>query len=184
MELMIPLFVELTLNLSNSESITHVKIRLKGLVRTVVLKMNGSGRHPVVDEIVFWEDSRDLYTDGAFLPANESSDPLKLQGVFNFPFSLHLPPNIPRVSATTGEIRKYRLPPSFVLNASTSINGATDEWASVRYFVSDSHVPKFSHFLIRFRSQVKVTVGRKGMLKQNERLIVRLFHLDEVNSSN
>lgn len=166
-------FADLTLNLPNPEPITHVKIRIKGLVRTVVLKMNGSGRHPVVDEVIFWEDTRELYTDGAFLAANESSDPLKLQGVFNFPFSLHLPPNIPRVSAATGEIRKYRLPPSFVLNASTSINGGNDEWASVRYFVSQSAtirlaIPNFASL------QVKVTVGRKGMLKQNERLLVRL----------
>lgn len=130
-----PLCSDLTLNLPNPEPITHVKIRIKGLVRTVVLKMNGSGRHPVVDEVVFWEDSRELYTDGAFLAANESNDPLKLQGTFSFPFSLHLPPNIPRVSAATGEVRKYRLPPSFVLNASSGINGGSDEWASVRYFV-------------------------------------------------
>ena len=119
--------------------------------------MNGSGRHPVVDEVIFWENSLDLYTDGAFLAANESSDPLKLQGVFSFPFSLHLPPSIPRISAATGEIRKYRLPPSFVLSASSGINGGSDEWASVRYFV-------------------KVTVGRKGMLKQNERLLVGPNH--------
>ncbi|KAL8292346.1 hypothetical protein RQP46_001812 [Phenoliferia psychrophenolica] len=53
---------ELKLSLPQPESITHIKIRLKGLVRTMVMRIHGSGRHPVTEDVLIWEDAATLWT--------------------------------------------------------------------------------------------------------------------------
>ena len=45
----------LQVHLREPESITHVRVRLKGMVRTLVQKAHASGRHPVSDEVDFFE---------------------------------------------------------------------------------------------------------------------------------
>lgn len=123
--------------------------------------MPRTGRHPVGDEIVFWEESVDLFTESDILPGNESPDPDKLQGVFSFPFSLHLPPKITHTVYNPlnqmNQSSAFNLPPSFVLSGGEDSRGL-NEWASCRYYC-------------------KVTLGRKGFLKANERLIVPLIFL-------
>ncbi|BGP40699.1 hypothetical protein JCM10449v2_004661 [Rhodotorula kratochvilovae] len=153
--------------LREPETITHIRVRLKGMVRTLVQKAHASGRHPVSDEVEFFEDGRVLWTapsnGGApeYLPGNTSSDPLKLQGTFTFPFSLVLPgrlTQVPEMDLPPG--RAIRPPPSFMLDSSTAqpagghlTVGVGAFEASCRYFL-------------------KVTLGRKGLLKMNERWIV------------
>lgn len=115
-----------------------------------------SGRHPVAEEVIFWEDAVDLWSESSGPPlASTSSDPSKLQGEFTFPFQLKLPAQITRVSAQ-GASRKYSLPPSFVLSSDEGLGSG--EWASTRYFV-------------------KVTLRRRGLLKANDRLIVPVMFL-------
>ncbi|GAA6055310.1 hypothetical protein JCM3770_004833 [Rhodotorula araucariae] len=153
--------------LREPETITHIRIRLKGMVRTLVQKAHASGRHPVSDEVDFFEDGRVLWTapphGGTLehLPGNTSPDPLKLQGTFTFPFSLTLPGRltlVPEMELPPG--RAIRPPPSFMLDSSTAqpagghlTVGVGAFEASCRYFL-------------------KVTLGRKGLLKMNERWIV------------
>lgn len=111
--------------------------------------MASNGRHPVVDEVVFWEDGITLYSAGDFLAANDSEDASKLQGEFLFPFSLKLPSRIARSNSANSESRSYKLPPTFYLSSDQGMGGMSgQEFASVRYFV-------------------KTTLGRKGILKSN-----------------
>ena len=84
----------------------------------------------------------------------------QLQGQFAFPFSLAIPGQVLYDGGVTRP-----LPPSFVLAGGgigggggfgSSIRGS--EWASCRYYV-------------------KVTLGRKGLLKVNERFIVPVIYV-------
>lgn len=113
------------------------------------------------------EDAATLYstTTSTVLPAgNLSSDPLKLQGTFEFPFKLHLPSRVARIpeelpaDGTPLRSTWLTLPPSFVLSGEANGGARGSEWASCRYFL-------------------KVTLGRKGLLKSNERLIVPIIYL-------
>lgn len=147
----------LHLILPQPELITHIRIRVKGITRTLVLKESAyrwtcsfsstpdsflranasfslydmTGRHPVGDEVTFWEESIDLYseTTPTVLPNNESADPTKTKGTFSFPFTLHLPSKVqaPGIGAAI-----FSLPPSFVLNGGAE-NRGMNEWASCRY---------------------------------------------------
>lgn len=154
----------LTLNLVQPEAITHVKIRIKGVVRTMVLKVHGSGRHQVTDEVSIWEDSANLWhEDSGDVPSgNRTNENGKLMGVFTFTFRLHIPNKVRRPSFNpdgTTSSKSLRLPPSFVLSGDHGSPGMRgNDWASCRYFI-------------------KVTLGRKGMLKINERLILPLIYL-------
>ncbi|GAA5932192.1 hypothetical protein JCM1841_001223 [Sporobolomyces salmonicolor] len=166
--------------LKEPEGVTHIKIRLKGIIRTLVMKAHASGRHPVSDEVTFHESAQTLYSSTTFLPDNASTDPDKLQGIFTFPFALSIPARITHLpvpapslssgaSSPTALDRPIRPPPSFMLDSLarvTSLNPSdglgqtrasglsTGGWeGSVRYFV-------------------KVTLGRRGLLKLNERWII------------
>ncbi|GAA5864052.1 hypothetical protein JCM1840_000686 [Sporobolomyces johnsonii] len=165
--------------LREPEGVTHIKIRLKGIIRTLVMKAHASGRHPVSDELTFHESAQTLYSSSTFLPDNASTDPDKLQGIFTFPFSLsiparitHLPipaPSLAGASSPAALDRPIRPPPSFMFdslaraNSSNPLDGlgqtrasclANGGWeGSVRYFL-------------------KVTLGRRGLLKLNERWVI------------
>ncbi|KAI5477556.1 hypothetical protein MNV49_006144 [Pseudohyphozyma bogoriensis] len=145
--------------LPSSETITHVKIRIKGVVQTMVMRIHGSGRHPVNEEVLIWEDAATLWSaDNPTSPeGNESADPTKLQGKLTFPFRLHLPSRVTIRTSAPGVVRKVRLPPSFVLTTDGG-GAARADWASCKYFI-------------------KVTLGRKGLLKVNERISVPLVYL-------
>jgi hypothetical protein len=113
-------------------------------------QVHGSGRHPVTDESVIWEDSKQLWDPEIFLASNESTDPTKLQGTFTFPFKLVIPGRVAgSPNAVGASLRRPRpTPPSFVLSGTANdvSVGKGAEWASCRYFV-------------------KVTMGRRGLLK-------------------
>ncbi|GAA5987477.1 hypothetical protein JCM11641_003842 [Rhodosporidiobolus odoratus] len=154
--------------LKEPEGITHVRVRVKGIIRTMVMQAQSSGRHPLTDELVFLSSSRTLWTstpsNGSAperLPGNKSTDPTKLHGTFLFPFSLpvpgkitHLPPSSDLLGIGVSEgdplPRPIRPPPSFMLDSRPTTGGFE---ASCRYYL-------------------KVTVGRKGLFKLNERFIV------------
>lgn len=68
-----------------------------------------------------------------------------------------------------------RLPPSFVLQADGPTTTARADWASCR-FVTYLVSIKMRLTLLRDRYFVKVTMGRKGFLKTNERLIVPITY--------
>ncbi|KDE03945.1 hypothetical protein MVLG_05579 [Microbotryum lychnidis-dioicae p1A1 Lamole] len=149
---------KLVLQLPNPEAISQVRVRVKGIVRSLVLKVHGSGRHPVTDEVTIWEDGVELYSSSQLLSNNQSSDPSKLQGSFEFEFELKIPAKCsgsPKALATT--LRTLRpTPPSFVLSTDSDDPrawGKGAEWAACRYYV-------------------KVTASRKGLLTLNDRLIV------------
>lgn len=122
----------MTLQLDHPETITHLKIRLKGLVSTLVMKIQGSGRSSLTDERLIWEDSISLWsqdTDGN-LPLNLSPDIKHHQGVFTFPFKLHIPA---RVDSFIEPGKRMRLPPSFVLSGEIAPGmRTTTDWASCR----------------------------------------------------
>ncbi|SCV70138.1 BQ2448_1532 [Microbotryum intermedium] len=116
------------------------------------------GRHPVTDEVTIWEDGVELYSSSQALINNQSSDPAKLQGSFEFEFELKIPAKCsgpPKALATS--VRTLRpTPPSFVLSTDSDDPrawGKGAEWAACRYYV-------------------KVTASRKGLLTPNDRLIV------------
>ncbi|KAM0753262.1 hypothetical protein T439DRAFT_323903 [Meredithblackwellia eburnea MCA 4105] len=145
---------QLIVNLPSPEQITHIKIRLKAIVRTMVMRVHGSGRHPVNEDLLIWEDSKTLYTS----TTGDNAEVGKLSGTTSYPFSLHLPSRVSLIAPA----RKVRLPPSFVLATdatghSTDGGGRGTEWASCRYFV-------------------KVTLGRKGFFKVSERITVPLIY--------
>ncbi|GAA5851726.1 hypothetical protein JCM8547_001186 [Rhodosporidiobolus lusitaniae] len=177
--------------LPEPEGITHIRVRVKGVVRTLVSKAQVSGRHPISDEICFVSSSRTLWTstpsNGSspeVLPSNRSSDPYKLHGTFTFPFSLsipgkitHLPPSSDLGVPTAGEPlgRPIRPPPSFMLDSATVATST-----AVQREEDGSVLPGSSSRLGgagyegSVRYYLKVTLGRKGMLKVNERWIVPL----------
>lgn len=162
----VPIDGTLLVSLPTAEAISFIKIRVKCMVRTMVMRVHGSSRHPVVDERVLWEDQQLLWEQNGdtFLPANESSDPAKLQGRFEFPFELKLPGRFPVQTDPASPIlaRSRAPPPSFVLSgtAGPDATGLTKgaEWASARYYI-------------------KVTLARKGLLKINERFITPLIYV-------
>lgn len=115
----------------------------------MVMKVHGSGRHPIGDEVVLCEDSDDLWTPEMSLLNNESADPTKLQGTFTFTYRLKIPGRIRSAQGAdpAAPRRSRATPPSFVLSGNASEGaGKGVEWASCRYYV-------------------KVTMGRKGLLK-------------------
>ncbi|KAK4057302.1 hypothetical protein OIO90_001799 [Microbotryomycetes sp. JL221] len=164
----------LTVCLNQPEAVTFVKIRLKGIVQTQVAKSStgaaASGRQSILDEVTIWEHNIMLWDGQSFLPSNESLDSSKLQGTFTFPFELSMPGQIKYPLTTTkssssssnvNEVEtKMRLPPpSFVLaSQSDEAYSKGSEWASCRYYV-------------------KVTLGRKGFLKVNERFVVPVIYV-------
>ena len=159
----------LTLVLRDPEAITHVRVRLKGMVRTLAQKAHASGRHPVSDEVDFFEDGHDLWTapplgasNGCVLAGNTAHEPNKLQGTFAFPFSVTLPgrlTRVPRMDLPPG--RAMRPPPSFVLDSSLSSPGTTS--------ILTTGVGAFE---ASCRYYLKVTLGKKGLLKLNERWVI------------
>ncbi|BGP00093.1 hypothetical protein NBRC10513v2_004316 [Rhodotorula toruloides] len=166
----------LRVSLKEPESITHVKIRLKGMVRTLVMKAHASGRHPVSDEVVFFEDGRTLWTasDGDLrqqLPLNHSPDPTKLQGTFSFPFSLTIPGRLTAMADRDQTFdRPIRPPPSFMLDAATTSSSArNDNGATAGLRTGGLSTGGFE---ASCRYYLKVTLGRRGLLKLNERWII------------
>ncbi|ORY87438.1 hypothetical protein BCR35DRAFT_38591 [Leucosporidium creatinivorum] len=152
---------KLVVTLPQPEQISFLRLRVKGVVRTMVMKVHGSGRHPVGDEVVICEDGEDLWTPEMTLLNNESVDPNKLQGTFTFPYRLKIPGRIRSAQGPdpTSPRRTRSTPPSFVLSGNASEGGGKGvEWASCRYYL-------------------KVTMGRKGLLKVNERFIVPLVYV-------
>ncbi|GAA5960463.1 hypothetical protein JCM3765_003642 [Sporobolomyces pararoseus] len=192
-----PLTGTLTLNLPNQpgESISHLKIRLKGIVRSLVMKSHASGRHPVSDEITFLEDSKTLYdssasssdtttsSGGGSLPGNESIDPTKLVGVFKFPFELkvpsrithYVPSSLPGNSTSPIPLsRPIRPPPSFMLDSqSTKTTPST---------VISTQSPGGGGFEVSIRYFLKITLGRKSLLKMNERWVIPLVYVPRQTS--
>ncbi|GAA5911770.1 uncharacterized protein JCM6883_001263 [Sporobolomyces salmoneus] len=170
----------LSMVLKEPESVTHVKIRLKGIVRTLVMKAHASGRHPISDEITFHESSSTLYDSSSFLPSNESPDPSKLLGSFSFPFSLSVPAQIthytpsflPAGTPTSIPLsRPIRPPPSFMLNSQPN------DRASSKTSIISTQSPSTNGigtggFEVSCRYFLKVTLGRRGLLKLNERWII------------
>ncbi|KAM0789361.1 hypothetical protein ACM66B_000192 [Microbotryomycetes sp. NB124-2] len=155
----------LVVSLPQPEAVTFIKIRMKGIVQTQVAKNGaGSGRQAVLDEALVWEDSCVLWNGNDFLSSNESPDASKLQGTFMFPFKLSMPGTIqyPLLGSTrpNDTNRKTRPPPpSFVLaSRSDEAYSRGAEWASCRYYV-------------------KVTLGRRGLLKVNERFVVPIIYV-------
>ncbi|GAA6021562.1 hypothetical protein JCM10207_005068 [Rhodosporidiobolus poonsookiae] len=165
--------------LKDPESITHIRVRVKGVIRTLLIKPQSSGRQALNDELSFLSSGRTLWTstpsNGAppeLLRGNQSSDPTKLHGTFLFPFSLPVPARITNLPAPSTALEglhpgerlpaPMRPPPSFVLDSDAlpagartgALGGAGGAFqASCRYYL-------------------KVTLGRKGLLKMNERWIV------------
>ncbi|GAA5932257.1 uncharacterized protein JCM15063_001172 [Sporobolomyces koalae] len=165
--------------LREPETVTHVKVRLKGIVRTLVMKAHASGRHPVSDEVTFHEASSTLYQYHAegFLPSNESSDPTKLLGTFAFPFSLTVPAQITHyttsnlpASAPMPLARPVRPPPSFMLDAQQTPNQRRNSIISTQSPAASGLGT--GGFEVSCRYFIKVTLGRKGLLKMNERWII------------
>lgn len=128
----------LKLTLPQAEDITHIRVRVKGITRcvnysqrpryiqmltalifprTLVLKER---RHPVADEITFYQQREDLY----------ESTGSKLEGSLEFPFELYLPPTIIQ-QTIGGSSRTFKLPPSFVLSSGDGLL-SQNEWASCR----------------------------------------------------
>lgn len=169
----------LGLVLREPETISHVRIRLKGIVRTLVFKAHASGRHPVSDEVCFLEDSVVLWqrTDstghahaapppGNSTSASDYSATGKLAGSMAFPFRLTIPARLSH-SPETGhayEPRPIRPPPSFMLDASTT--------ASASAMVKQGAGAALTGFEGSCRYYLKVTLGRTGLLKLNERWII------------
>ncbi|GAA5839118.1 hypothetical protein JCM11251_003681 [Rhodosporidiobolus azoricus] len=174
----------LKVNLKDPEGITHIRVRLKGVIRTLVMKAQASGRSPVSDEVVFLSDSQTLWTaslaNGAppeSLRGNRSTDPAKLHGTFSFPFSLsvpgkitHLPPASDGLLLHEGQQlgRPIRPPPSFILDSAL---------ATMQANISSGMGPRpgalsTADFEASLRYYLKVTLGRKGLLKMNERWLI------------
>ncbi|KAK4048210.1 hypothetical protein OIV83_004915 [Microbotryomycetes sp. JL201] len=155
----------LVVSLPQPEAVNFIRIRLKGIVQTQVAKTGaGAGRQAMLDEALIWEQSVVLWNGNDFLSSNESPDASKLQGTFIFPFKLSMPGNIKYPLLTSNRPndtnRKTRAPPpSFVLTGqSDEAYSRGTEWASCRYYV-------------------KVTLGRKGLLKVNERFVVPIIYV-------
>ncbi|GAA6004368.1 uncharacterized protein JCM10292_001448 [Rhodotorula paludigena] len=169
----------LDVKLKDPESITHIKIRLKGLVRTLVMKAHASGRHPVSDEIDFVEDSRTLWTAAPPgdvpppLAGNTSNDPTKLQGSFSFPFSLTVPGRIFALPGSDALLeRPFRPPPSFVLDSALAMTVRQRNEDATTNIGFRSGGLSTGGFEASSRYYLKVTLGRKGLLKLNERWII------------
>lgn len=170
----------LTLTLPQPETISHVRIRLKGIVRTV-FKAHASGRHPVSDEVCFFEDSVRLWqrsdADGNLqepppgngLPPQTYKAAGKLVGQFQFPFRLTIPSRLTHMPETGQpyEPRPIRPPPSFMLDASATSSSPAGNLLS-------SSPQAIGGFEGSCRYYLKVTLGRIGLLKLNERWIVPL----------
>ncbi|KAK4703965.1 hypothetical protein P7C70_g2252, partial [Phenoliferia sp. Uapishka_3] len=148
---------QLRVTLPQPESITHIKIRLKGVIRTMVMRVHGSGRHPVSEDVLIWEDGSTLWT-----PLDEEQ--ARLQGTFVFPFRLHLPA---RVNLTSPP-RRVRLPPSFVLSADLPNGAKGTEWASCRCeWLGFSFVGALAKSLsFDFKIFHKSDAGSKGLVER------------------
>ncbi|GAA5961342.1 hypothetical protein JCM8115_001560 [Rhodotorula mucilaginosa] len=174
----------LTLRLRDPETITHVRIRLKGIVRTLVFKAHASGRHPVSDEVCFLEDSHPLWyrtdpQDGSVHypppPGNATSPEEaaagKLQGTFRFPFVLTIPARLTHLPHTGQpyQPRPIRPPPSFMLDGNTTSSASSSSSSAAK---SSPPAAALGGFEGSCRYYLKVTLGRAGLLKLNERWIV------------
>ncbi|GAA5987665.1 hypothetical protein JCM10908_007157 [Rhodotorula pacifica] len=177
----------LTLQLKDPEPITHVRIRLKGIVRTLVFKAHASGRHPVSDEVCFLEDSHPLWyrvdaQDGSVrLPPEgnmtnqaEYNATGKLVGAMKFGFRVtiparltHLPETGQLLGTSTGTARGIRPPPSFMLDGDTTSSSPSSSSSS-----ASPAAAALGGFEGSCRYYLKVTLGRQGLLKLNERWIV------------
>lgn len=193
---------KLKVTLPEPEGITHIRVRIKGVVRTLVSKVRSSsrrrspfiadllpsfsfqaqvsGRTPISDEVTFLSTSKTLWTSTpssgtiVILPGNASSDLTRLHGTFSFPFTLSIPGQITHLPSPSssddatdvlGEplTRPIRPPPSFMLDPSSQQNGA-----------SGMRVAGLAPAEAACRYYLKVTLGRKGLLKVNERWIIPL----------
>ncbi|TKA52164.1 hypothetical protein B0A53_05008 [Rhodotorula sp. CCFEE 5036] len=175
----------LTLRLRDPETITHVRIRLKGIVRTLVFKAHASGRHPVSDEVCFLEDSHPLWyrtdpQDGSVHypppPGENATSPEeaaagKLQGTFRFPFVLTIPARLTHLPHTGQpyQPRPIRPPPSFMLDGNTTSSASSSSSSGAK---SSPPAAALGGFEGSCRYYLKVTLGRAGLLKLNERWIV------------
>ena len=173
----------LTLRLREPETITHVRIRLKGIVRTLVFKAHASGRHPVSDEVCFLEDSHPLWyrtdpQDGSVRPpppgnatSPEEAAAGKLQGTFPFPFVLTIPARLTHMPHTGQpyQPRPIRPPPSFMLDGNTTSSASSSSSSGAK---SSPPAAALGGFEGSCRYYLKVTLGRAGLLKLNERWIV------------
>ncbi|GAA5883301.1 hypothetical protein JCM3774_004143 [Rhodotorula dairenensis] len=173
----------LTLCLREPESITHVRIRLKGIVRTLVFKAHASGRHPVSDEVCFLEDSRPLWyrldpqaggpdasvvrppPAGNLTPTEVYAASGKLQGTMQFPFAVTIPARLTHLPETGQpyEPRPIRPPPSFMLDGDTTSSSSSS---------TSPAAAALGGFEGSCRYYLKVTLGRAGLLKLNERWII------------
>ncbi|KAH8916637.1 hypothetical protein BT69DRAFT_1339985 [Atractiella rhizophila] len=170
-----------TLDLRSPETIDALKIRVKGVVKTSVMRVHGGSgtRHPILDEVTFLDRGHTLFHTGAtpltypLAPSgtmppvertNQSSDPTKLQGTFVFPFSLHVKNTVQLVRPVlyAREGTEYELPPSFSLSMAgwEQARGlqAISERASIQYYI-------------------KLTLSRHGLLRPNDRLFAPLIVL-------
>ncbi|GAA97357.1 uncharacterized protein L969DRAFT_94415 [Mixia osmundae IAM 14324] len=124
-----PLFVQdlltsiagqVIVNLEKDEPISAVRLRVKGVARTLAYRIQGNGRHPVLSELIFHEESRLLY---------EQTDPSQnlARGIYNFDYKFDLPERLADGSA---------LPPSFSLATSDpGALGRSMEAASVKWYM-------------------------------------------------
>lgn len=96
---------------------------------------------------------------------NLSSDPNRLQGTLTFPFALQIPARVVRPGAAGLAGRRMRPPPSFILGSLQGVDPEQSgaEWASCRYLI-------------------KVTLGRRGLLKSNERFVTPVVFVPRQNS--
>ncbi|KAI8454608.1 hypothetical protein BY996DRAFT_4581722 [Phakopsora pachyrhizi] len=139
---------ELKLNLGEiAESFSEIRIKCKGVARTLVVRNQASGGNLINDEVVFMQHDQSLYQP-SILTSGES----KLSGTVKFPFRFQISPN---------RLVRGSLPPTFSLtsaapdsvsaNFGLAVSQKVTEWASVKYYV-------------------KVTLARRGILRSNERL--------------
>ncbi|BGP16824.1 hypothetical protein JCM10213_004670 [Rhodosporidiobolus nylandii] len=170
--------------LKEPEGITHVRARIKGVIRTMVVRPGSSDRHSLTSELTFLSSGKTLWTSSPSngspperLRGNLSSDPTKLHGSFTFPFSLpvpgtitHLPPPSETFApGVPGEAlpRPIRPPPSFIFDPSMVAGAVFAGQDGSRGMSADGTEASCKYYL-------KITVGRRGMFKMNERWIVPL----------
>jgi len=137
------------LALQGDETVTELRLRVKGTVTTAVNRAHSTSHRSVAEEAEFWYASKLLWH-----PTEETPTLDAAARSLEFPFELEIPSKVP---ATGAMKQSFPMPPSFVLGRGKPHEIGGVEAAAVRYYV-------------------KVTLARKGLLRPNERLFAPIVY--------
>ncbi|KAK9893323.1 hypothetical protein P389DRAFT_22380 [Cystobasidium minutum MCA 4210] len=129
------------------ENLHEVRIRVKGVATTTVLRTQHNSSRAIAEEEEFW------YAGCTLWDAQSDDKKATSQLYVDLPFTIPIPPMV----SPSPRRKAYPMPPSFILATTRSYDTGGIDSASIRYYV-------------------KITLARKGLLRPNDRLFAPIVY--------